>query len=98
WGISESCGCLRAEQVSARFTKLNWKHGHTVGGKFSPEYRTWQAMLRRCEYPSSHRAPWSKYYAAQGVRVCRRWKTSFETFLADLGPKPSPSHSIDRYP
>jgi len=32
------------------------------------------------------------------VSVCRGWRESFETFLADMGPKPSPRHSIDRFP
>jgi hypothetical protein len=28
--------------------------------------------------------------------VCPRWRASFEAFLADMGRKPSPEHSIDR--
>jgi len=28
--------------------------------------------------------------------VCRRWKESFVEFLKDMGPRPSPKHSIDR--
>jgi len=28
--------------------------------------------------------------------VCARWRGSFEAFLADVGPKPSPAHSLDR--
>ena len=27
-----------------------------------------------------------------------RWADSFEAFLSDMGPRPSPRHSIDRYP
>jgi hypothetical protein len=30
------------------------------------------------------------------VTVCDRWRDSFENFLADIGPRPSPKHSIDR--
>jgi hypothetical protein len=28
--------------------------------------------------------------------VCERWRNSFTAFLADMGPKPTPKHSIDR--
>lgn len=98
WGISESCGCLRTEQVSARAVKRNLKHGHAVRGRFSPEYRSWVAMLGRCERPGSAHYAHAKYYAAIGVKVCERWKISFQDFFADMGKKPSSRHSLDRYP
>jgi hypothetical protein len=28
--------------------------------------------------------------------MCDRWRTSFETFFRDMGPKPSSVHSLDR--
>lgn len=28
--------------------------------------------------------------------MCKRWRDSFEAFLADMGEPPSPRHSIDR--
>jgi hypothetical protein len=33
---------------------------------------------------------------ARGIKVCDRWRTSFANFLADMGRRPSPQHSIDR--
>jgi hypothetical protein len=28
--------------------------------------------------------------------VCERWQTSFPNFLADMGLRPSPKHTLDR--
>jgi hypothetical protein len=28
--------------------------------------------------------------------MCDRWRNSFSNFIADMGRKPSPSHSLDR--
>ena len=35
-------------------------------------------------------------YRDKGIAVCERWRESFANFLADMGTKPSPAHSIDR--
>ena len=43
-------------------------------------------------------APLSKIMGGRGIKVCDRWLESYEHFLADMGRKPSPQHSIDRYP
>ena len=65
-----------------------WRHGQTG----TPEHKTWVSMRDRVknQHPQHVRS-----YAGKRIIVCERWN-SFENFLADMGPKPSPHHSIDR--
>lgn len=88
-GLTRSCGCLSRASASALFTK----HGEGSKGRESAEYKTWRAMIARCTRPTNNRYA---DYGARGVTVCDAWRTSFETFLADMGRKPSPLHTIDR--
>lgn len=57
------------------------------------EYRAWQNIKYRC-YNESYQH--YKRYGGRGIKVCERWKNSFENFYKDMGTKPSPEHSIDR--
>lgn len=68
-------------------------HGHNTRARRSPEYTAWNFMIGRCYRPRNHRYAW---YGGRGIRVCDRWRTSFEAFLADVGPRPTPRHSLDR--
>lgn len=54
----------------------------------------WENMLRRCSDP---KLPAYKWYGARGIKVCERWRV-FDNFLADMGERPSPAHSLDRFP
>ena len=60
------------------------RHGHTVGYRDSPTYRTWRCMRERCSLPSHEQY---QHYGARGIRVCERWQT-FDLFVADLGSRP----------
>jgi hypothetical protein len=59
----------------------------------TPEYAEWLRMKSRCYYPNNRAF---KKYGGAGVKVCDRWRGSFSSFLADMGPKPSKFHSIRR--
>lgn len=84
-GRTKSCGCYRSDQ----FVKMNTKHGMYK----SPEYNSWDAMIQRCRNPLGKKY---HHYGGRGITVCERWLNSFDDFYADMGPKPTPKHSIDR--
>jgi|HubBroStandDraft_6_1064221.scaffolds.fasta_scaffold00056_11 hypothetical protein len=90
-GTNQSCGCWRVEASGKR----NKTHGEGGNGKETTEYIAWRSMITRCENPNTH---YYKYYGGRGIRVCEEWRTSYETFLAYVGRKPSPQHTLDRYP
>lgn len=95
-GDTRSCWCLHAEVSGARFSKIMLRHGHSKTGQpVTREYQAWQNMIIRCE---NLKLPCRSRYGGRGISVCARWRNSFEAFFADMGPRPSPKHSLDRYP
>lgn len=87
-GRAVSCGCLQREKVAA-----TGRSQATHGLSSSPEYGCWTSLIARCTSTSRHNF---RAYGGRGIKVCDRWRESFEAFLADMGPRPTPSHSIDR--
>lgn len=83
----KSCGCASANLNSIAHTK------HDMS--FSGEYNSWRSAKKRCYEANS---PSYKRYGGRGITVCDRWLNSFENFLADMGKRPTPEHSLDRYP
>lgn len=90
-GESASCGCLHKEV--ARMGKNNLKHGCTRGGKPIPEYSAWAHAKERCFNPKVRNY---SSYGGRGITMCERWAKDFAAFSADMGPRPSPQHSLDR--
>lgn len=72
---------------------INLRHGHTVGGQYSPTYHSWQAMLARVRYIERDA---DKKHSARGITVCERWNV-FDNFLADMGERPA-GMTLDRFP
>lgn len=85
YGKSKSCGCLRPE-TSATLQR-------THGLSRTAEYRIWTGIHTRCMNPNCRSYP---RYGGRGIGICLRWLFDFENFLADMGPRPTPEHSIDR--
>lgn len=65
----------------------------------SKELLAYKTMKARC---LNSRTRWYHRYGGRGITVCERWqfgeggKTGFQCFLEDMGPAPSPEHSLDR--
>lgn len=86
-----SCGCLAKETACALLTGNTYQRTHNMGD--SVEYRIWTKMKLRCHDPNNSRyAGWG----GRGIKVCKRWRDSFENFFADMGRRPSKRHSLDR--
>jgi hypothetical protein len=65
------------------------------GMRRTAEYRIWTHIKSRC---FNTRVPEFKHYGGRGITMCERWRESFADFLADMGPRPSALHSVDRHP
>src|SRR3990167_5070673 len=63
------------------------------GGRYRTEYMIWIGMKCRCFTATDDRF---RDYGGRGITVCEEWRRDFAAFLRDVGPRPSPKHSIDR--
>lgn len=86
-GATKSCGHLKR-------SGMHVTHGLTRGG-IPPEYKIWTGIKSRCFNPST---PAYIRYGGSGITMIREWRDSYEVFFAYVGQRPSPIHSIDRFP
>lgn len=68
------------------------RHGSCSSGTTTPEYRAWLNMIQRCTNPKNVSY---KMYGGRGVGICQSWRSSFAAFLADVGDRPTPQHTLD---
>lgn len=94
------CLCECGNTLPARLEKLRSGNRTSCGcgrrvhnDADSSEYSTWRMMIQRCSNPKAE--GWENY-GGRGITVCERWRNSYVEFLADMGRKPTPEHSIDR--
>lgn len=89
-GSTKSCGCYNNEVRSERI--LRTQPSRTHGLSKHPLYQTWSTMKSRCY---NENATKFKLYGARGIKVCDRWRESFENFLSDMGERPE-GKTLDR--
>lgn len=75
---------------SSQFVTRKGSHHHHQSN--TPEYRSWIAMRQRCGVVGGK--PGTRYQEL-GIAVCDQWATSFQQFLADMGPRPEGT-TLDR--
>lgn len=85
---TKSCGCLR-KKIARENGKKSAKHNL----RYSEEYNTWRAMKSRCLNPKD---PSYKNYGGRGIKIYDKWINSFVEFYNDVGPQPTPEHTLDR--
>lgn len=88
WICRCDCGTTRTV-TNYTLTSGKSKSCGCYHGKYPPEYISWAGMKNRCNDIDN------KNYGGRGITYDTAWEV-FETFLADMGPRPSFRHSIDR--
>lgn len=102
WRVQCSCGKRETIPESYLLRKGNpkthcgCKIPKTNKTLYNQEYRIWCMMRQRC-YNPKHVA--YKDYGGRGIKMHFDWidmNNGFDLFLKEIGPRPSPKHSVDR--
>lgn len=86
-GAVKSCGCAWKDAGQKRSFK---------GLVQTDEYKILSDIKKRCNPTTKN----SKNYGQRGIKVCEEWARTgiegIESFLKDMGPRPSTRHTIER--
>ena len=92
-----SCGLVKDVQFGSLKNKRTRSCNRCAktehGLRLTPEYIAWQNMIQRCTRKSHPKYP---QYGGRGISVCDKWVKSFDSFLLDVGTKPSVDLQLDR--
>jgi hypothetical protein len=97
WKCRCACGAETKKRGDRLLSGQSTRCGaanHPAGFKtHAAEYSIWNSMRQRCQNP---KIATFKFYGGRGITVCRAWAESFDAFLRDVGPRPSPDLVLDR--
>ncbi|NMF66920.1 hypothetical protein DP113_34690 (plasmid) [Brasilonema octagenarum UFV-E1] len=77
-GLTQSCGCLRRENIKTIKTVHSRCKSH--------EYNSWLHIKRICYNKNHHQY---KYHGGCGIEVDASWRNNFTQFLKDMGLAPN---------
>lgn len=77
-GHTQSCGCYKSETVTQSHT--------THGMSKEPVYSAWNSIIQRCENRNNKSF---LDYGGRGIKMCERWRKSFEAFFKDVSMLPN---------
>lgn len=103
WKPGKSAFHLDGQSLNNELSNLEWRNTLSIPRHWKPWnkrhgmsrtniYGVWLNMIQRCHDKNSRNY---RYYGARGIAVCARWRSAFEHFQADMGPRP-PGLTIER--
>lgn len=94
----QSCGyadfaASEARPEVAKRGDANADPGRSIREERRRLYFVWRKMVARCHVETDPAYP---RYGGREIRVCERWRTSFDEFLGDMAAGAAPGLELDR--
>lgn len=97
WECKCSCG-KKVIKSTRQLTRMQSLHCGCSGTLYeshkdwgSPEYISYTSMITRCTNPNRESY---KNYGGRGIKICERWRSSYTSFLEDMGRRPEPKEEF----